>query len=210
MKLHYGRVPETVDFQPDQEGWHEIRGPGQIVMQIVAFPVGVLIFLVIGGLLSLFWPQELTLNKIVSAGAFLLRPLVVIIIFLVPVHELIHALFHPAFGTSDQTIIGLWLRKWLFYAYYQGPMSRNRLLMVYAGPFIVLSLLPLGMLALFKSLLLTTDWAIGLALLSLLGGVIAACDFVGFILIMIQVPSSAIVRSKGWGIYWRTMIAFLY
>ena len=110
-------------------------------MQIVAFPIGLMICVVVGGIALFCLPPGLRLNDRESVELFLLLPFLVIVIFLIPVHELTHALFHPACGLSDKTIIGLWLSKGLFYAYYEGPMTRNRFLMVYAGPFVVLSLL---------------------------------------------------------------------
>lgn len=63
MELHYGRPPETADFQPDQEGWYEIRMPVPIVMQIVAFPVGALIFLVMGGAIIPFLDSGIDIEQ---------------------------------------------------------------------------------------------------------------------------------------------------
>jgi hypothetical protein len=49
---------------------------------------------------------------------------------LVVVHELIHAMVHPHGGKSDTTILGLWPSRLLFYAHYDGELTRYRFIAI--------------------------------------------------------------------------------
>jgi hypothetical protein len=62
---------------------------------------------------------------------------------LILVHELLHAVVHPGYGFTDATVIGAWPSKLLFYAHYCGPLSRERFLLVFAMPTLVITGLPL-------------------------------------------------------------------
>ena len=157
MKLHYGAVPEATDFQPEQAGWHSIREPGPMALQLIALPVALAILVLIGALLWLCLPQRFFAPTQVDADTFgitiPLIPILIIFVLLIPIHELIHALFQPAWGFSGKTVIGIWLTRGLVYAHYEGAMSRNRFLMVFAAPFIILSLLSSEFRLLFVSYL---------------------------------------------------------
>ena len=214
MKFHYGAPPEATDFQPEQEGWNSIHELGTTAMQFVAIPVAILIIVVVGGLLLLCFPQEIKPSyisydpilkmEVYSITIPLLLTGFAIAMLVIPIHELVHALFHPGFGFSDKTIIGAWLTKGLFYAGYQDEMTRNRYLIVFVAPFIALSLIPIAILAFSQNLsFISPDLRIALAAFSLLAGVGAAGDFVSFFLLISQVPNSAMVRNKGWKTYWK-------
>jgi hypothetical protein len=91
----------------------------------------------------------------------------------------------------------------LFYAHYQGAMSRNRFLVALAMPYIVLGLIPIPIIAVSQIFGLTSLTSIALAYLSLIGSVLACGDAVGFGVVSLQIPSSAVVRNKGWKTYWK-------
>lgn len=204
MRFHYGAVPEDPHFSPEAEGWLPIREPGPWLLQIIALPVAVILLLLSGALLYLVFPRELPLDQSPSLPISLpIWLFLSILILIIPIHELIHAVCHPGWGFSSNSVIGLWLSKGLFYAHYEGSMSRNRFLLIFAMPYIVLSLLPIPLLAVAGILGWTPDTALTLAYLSLIGGVLACGDVVGFWLVIIQIPGSAIVRNKGWKTYWR-------
>jgi hypothetical protein len=82
-------------------------------------------------------------------------------------------------------------------------MSRNRFLLVALAPYLILGLLPLGLLALPGAALWSSGTVLILAVVSLLGSVLACGDMVGVILLLFQIPSAAIVRNKGWHTYWK-------
>lgn len=204
MRFHYGAVPEDPDFSPEAEGWLAIREPGPWMLQLMALPVAVILLLLSAGLLYLVFPGELFLNTS-SPGTISIPiwPFLFISILIIPVHELLHAICHPGWGLSSNSVIGLWLSRALFYAHYEGSMSRNRFLLIFAMPYLVLSLLPIPLIALSAGFGWTPDTVLALAYLSLIGGILASGDVVGFWLIISQIPGSAIVRNKGWKTYWR-------
>jgi hypothetical protein len=121
-----------------------------------------------------------------------------LLLLLILAHEFLHALVHPGWGLSSNTVVGLWLSKGMFYAYYEGEMSRNRLLLVYVTPYIILGMLPTILIATIPELMQSLLW------FSLFGSVLACGDLVGAGLIFFQIPRSAIVRNKGWNTYWKS------
>jgi hypothetical protein len=194
MRLHYGAVPENKAFIPEAEGWHNVRELSPIATQFIAIPVAIGLLFIWRVCLVLFQPAAFssqTSRIEINIGSLLL-------LLLIPAHEFLHALVHPGWGLSSKTIIGLWLSKGMFYAYYEGEMSRKRLLLVYITPFIILGMLPTILIAAIPELMQSLLWS------SLFGSVSACGDLVGAGLIFFQIPRSAIVRNKGWKTYWKS------
>ena len=196
MRFHYGPPPEDPQFQPLAQGWHSIREPGPVLVQVLAIPVAVLAFLGLG----------VAITQISGSSPF---PLILSVeallwfIGLVPLHEMLHLLAHPDFGFSHRSVVGAWLSRLLFYAVYLGPMRRARFLTALAAPFVVLSLAPLLVMALGRAIPLSGESLHHLALLSLVNGVASAGDLVGLALVGLQVPRGAILQDKGWKTYWK-------
>lgn len=142
MRFHFGPIPETPDFVPEPP-WRALKEPTPWLMQLLAMPVAV----VSGGVILALWFWFTPLKTVIRDSQFGLWGLAAFV-WLVPVHEAIHALVHPGRGLSDRTCIGLWLSRGLFYAHCHGPMSRNRFIAILIAPFIVLSILPLIVCAL--------------------------------------------------------------
>lgn len=189
MKLRIGAIPESKEFDPEAEGWAGIREPGPILLQVLALPVAFFILLLLGGTLYLVWPSGAITNSAVL--------IVVFILALFPVHELLHAVVFPGGIGSDHTVIGFWPSRFVFYAHYEEEMARNRFLLVFFTPFLVLSLIPIAIIVMFQ-------WpSLELALLSVVNGVAASGDMMGIALVGLQVPQSAVVRNRGWRSYWK-------
>lgn len=205
MRLHYGPIPKDDRFTPEAEGWFGIHEPGPLAIQLLALPVAFGILLFCSALLYLVFPRELLMTRPTTIS-IPLWPLLAIVVLLVPVHECLHVLAHPHWGASSNSVIGLWVSRGVLYAHYEGPMSRNRFLLVGAAPFLVLSLLPIGMIALLRYM----SWAPAvmsalawLSTLSILGGIAASGDLLALGLVAFQIPRTAIVRNKGWKTYWK-------
>jgi hypothetical protein len=193
MRLHWGTVPEDKNFQPEAEDWLPIREPTPLMMQFIAIPVALIIGGLLLGLVALVFPNK----EFIAPGWLTLFFLVTFI----PIHELLHAVCFPGSLWSDKVVIGIWTRRLLFYAHYEGVMSRNQLLLTFAMPFIVLSLLPTSIIGLFQ-------WpSIDLVLLILLNGISASGDVIGLILILAQIPKNAVVRNQGWRSYWKSGVS---
>jgi Putative zincin peptidase len=80
---------------------------------------------------------------------------------------------------------------------YLGEMSRNRFVGVLLAPFLIISVAPLVVCALWS---IRSDLVM---LVSLLNALFACVDLIGAWLLMTQLPSSAMARNKGWETWWR-------
>ena len=118
-------------------------------------------------------------------------------IVFVAAHELLHALFHPDQGGSRATTIGLWPSRLMFFAHYDGPLSKAHILCVLIAPFIVLSVIPIiGLTVLGVS-------SSTFGFLALVNAAGSAMDLLGFVILAVGVPSGAEVRNLGCDTYWR-------
>jgi hypothetical protein len=206
MQFHCGAVPEDGQFQPETEGWSDIREPSPIAVQVIALPVAIGLLGFLGGLLFLALPQGVfsIITVAVAVTKINVWGIVIICALLIPAHELVHALCHPRFGLSQNTIVGVWPTRLVFYAHYEGPMSRNHFAWVFVGPFVVLSLVPIGIIALLRAVPLSPNVVACLVILSLINGAASAGDLIGLLLILFQIPGSATVRNRGWKTFWKS------
>lgn len=196
MRIHIGAIPD--EFEPDTS-WNKIHEPGPLLMQVVAVPIAALLVVSFGYLWSrlgqlspLSVPRDYQLGF--TAAVVLSFPALIL------VHEALHAVAHPGYGLQRETIIGAWPRKLLFYAHYSGPLTRDRFLLVFAMPFLVITVLPLIISALG---LLRPPLGSIFAWFSVWNAFFACGDAVGFLLLLFQVPRDAIVQNKGWRTFWK-------
>jgi hypothetical protein len=198
VRFKYGPVPEDPDFKPEEGGWRRLREPSILVGLVLSFPIGVLA--VVGLLYG--WSAVLTLagvsldaqNAVFQQVGPLVLPAVLVS---VPVHELIHAVFHPQQGRSSATVVGARPTKGVFYAQYFHELSWARHLVILAGPFVVLSLVPLLVGA-------ALHWAPPFIIaLSTINGLGSCMDLFYIFVFGLQVPVSATSRNKGWRTWWR-------
>ena len=198
MRFHLGAVPEDPNFLPEAEGWLPIREPGPWMVQLIATPVAFVLASLSVGFIYLVFPRELLSPQPGTTSLLCAPAWIGMLILLIPVHEFLHAVAQPGWGLSPRSVIGFWPAKMLFYAHYEGSMSRNRFLLIMAMPYLILAWLPIPFLALFQVFDWTLITALALAYLSLIGSVFACGDAVGFWVILSQFPASAFVRNKGW------------
>jgi hypothetical protein len=205
MRLHSGPIPENPDFHPEAEGWTPLREPSAGLFVWIASGVGIL-----SGVLAAFaWAA------ILQAGVNLsytihsddprpwlsaLAGLAIVFGFLailIAVHELLHAAVFPGWWLSPHTLIGVWPSKGMFYAHYEGPLTRNRFLLVLLTPLAVLT----ALVWLFE-LVFQTGWAV-LPVISVVNAMAAGGDIFAAALIALQVPRAAILQNQGWRSWWR-------
>lgn len=197
MRFHVGAIPESLDFHPETDGWNSLREPSPLLFQLWAMPVAVLNMVVLQALWKLLVPPfQATGGPWVGIG------LLLVLLFFIPVHEVIHALAVPS-GISEKTIIGAWPQKLLFYAHYDGAMPRNRFLLVFVAPFMVLSVLPVFVAAFIARLLSDGTLPFILHVLVFLNGLAACGDVLAMGMIWKQVPKKALMRNQGWKTYWK-------
>jgi hypothetical protein len=196
MRFHLGPVPD--EFTPDSS-WRPIREPGPVVMQFFALPLG----LGMAALIVYCWHRVGAPASVHFEGrhaGLLLAAVVLSFPALIVVHELLHALVHPGGGLAPTTIIGAWPKRLLFYAHYSGPLTRNRFLLVFAMPFLILTVLPLALAA---GVELPAGWLMWAAWFSTWNALFACGDYIGLALILFQIPRDAIVQNQGWRTYWK-------
>jgi hypothetical protein len=205
MRFHYGEIPKASSFDPEAEGWASIREPSPLLLNLLAVPVAFLMAGLTIGLLSLAHEGSPLVIWLLGEGDSSTNPMLLILAVIlgsIPVHELVHALTHPHFGLSSESILGLWLSRGLFYAHYEGEMSRNRFLAILAMPFLILSLLPVAIIAFIGSSAPMSMQGY-LSIVALTNSILASADAVGFALLLSQIPSAAVVRNKGWKSFWK-------
>ena len=195
MRLHLGAIPD--EFTPD-ESWRPLREPGPILMQFLAFPIGI----AVAGAVGYCWYLTGLPAGRLKQDEFLvlLIGIVLSIPVLVVVHELLHAVAHPDFGFSRNSIIGAWPSKMLFFAHYSGPLTRDRFLAIFAMPFLVITVLPLVLAA---TGVLPPLGKLAAAWFSTWNALFACGDIFGFFVILAQIPRRAIVQNKSWRTYWK-------
>ncbi len=196
MRFHYGSVPETPNFHPIEEGWHAILEPGPVLIQILAIPVAAAC--VVGLSAALIFGRPGLVFSLTPDWTILL-----VLILILPVHELLHALGFPGFGFTPETQIGFWPSKLLLYACHTGKLSKSRYLLVYTIPFLMLSALPIAFLALVRPLPFGLGVVSSLAFMGIVNAAAASGDVIGFFLVLFQIPWSAKVRNQGWKTYWK-------
>jgi hypothetical protein len=219
MRFHQGPFPENKDFNPESEGWSELPDVNLDTIRLRALRVSMGLFLFWVPLFLLVLPPELLIPQTIQLSPnvfqiqvplfqvpfwFILTILIVILILFIPTHELVHALCCPSWGLAANTIVGFWLPKGFLYVFHDGPMSRNRFLFVLFAPYLVLSLLPLALIAILRLNGWTPELIISLTWTSLLGSLLAGGDFVSIdSLLSSKVPGTALIRNNGQKSYWK-------
>jgi len=190
MNFKFGKIPENSNFNPQSEGWTAIKEPSLWIAQLISLPIG----LITAAVLGIFWytltPLRFTAT---GTGLFFLAWIAGIIVL----HELIHAVFHPGFGTTSNTYLGFWPSRLLFYAHYNSVLSRQRFMAILITPFVFISIAPLLFCALFQYSSTT------LFATSVFNSLLACVDILGFNLIYFGVPSGSRVQNKEWKTYYK-------
>lgn len=190
MRFRFGAIPESPDFEPERP-WQALREPSPIVAQFVAFPIGCVVVIVLGILWVVLTPSQI-LPENMSIGSFIAS-----VAGITVVHELLHAAAHPGQGRSDSSVLGIWPKMMVFYAHYDGELSRNRFVVILITPFLVISVVPLMLSAVTQ---VGSAWA---AYVSLLNAFLTCVDIFGTIVLWWQVPVASTLRNQQWYTYWK-------
>ena len=206
MKIHLGNIPEIVDLQPEAEELHNIRGPKANIGYLLAGLTGflLLIFPILGLCLLLSYfalpatETATTPHPPAPLGAVLLA-----LLSYIPLHELFHLVWHPKFGTSNQSILVIWPTKLRFGVYFEGCMSRTRWLFMRIAPFVILSLIPAAFLAVLQNVALNHTIKTFFEVMLVVNGVGSGGDVIAMMLVLFQVPHSALLCFRGGRAYWK-------
>lgn len=196
------RLPENSEFMPEQENWNSLKEPKNIFSSLfLSLPIGIaaagLIFL-LARLLGL----NTELDYRTKIFIFDIKALLFLsIILVIPIHELIHALFFPESLSSSKVLFGYIPKAMTFYAYYDGEIKKSRFIISLLAPVVVISFIPL--LLLFA---INFD-APFIIYISALNALLSCADILGAIIILCQVPNGTVIKNKGIKSYWKQYIS---
>jgi hypothetical protein len=122
-----------------------------------------------------------------------------LLLLLVPAHELIHVIAYRCRFRSRQLWVGIWPERAMAYVLYDAPLPRQRVLGMLAAPFLVLTVLPLAVTP-----FLSGPWSQCAAFLALLHAALCVGDAATIQRLLRQVPAEAQIHNHGWQLYWAT------
>ena len=108
-------------------------------------------------------------------------------------------------GATPRTLIAVWPEKLLFYAHDLDALSRRRYLIVFLGPLVALTMIPIVFMAILNFSPAMMPLQRVLAGVALFNAASASGDILGFFLVLLQIPPKAIVRNQGWKSYWKVV-----
>lgn len=189
---------ETLDITLIQDGWTPMKEPKNFVNALLlSVPFMIINTLISIGIINIFSDISLHEFGLTTEGAFITIDLVslLLIVFLVILHELIHLIFIPNFIKSEKTWIGLTL--FGGFVATEEKISKPRFVLITIAPFFIISILTPLLLSIFG--LLTTN----LKCLILLNSMASSVDMLTLLLILKQVPPNGILRNNGMKTYWK-------
>jgi len=189
MRFHFGPIPSSPDFVPDAS-WRSLREPTPWLAQLIAFPIGVFVT----ALVVFLW---IIVTPFPEAPTMSISGILLAFVGITVVHELIHAMVHPHMGRSPKSILGCWPSRLVFYAHFDGELTRNRFVAILLMPLLIISIVPLLIAAVAQ---VTSVWA---AFVSSFNALMACVDILGAGIVLFQIPASATLRNQGWKTYWR-------
>ena len=190
MRLVIGNPPAAKQLAQPLDGWQKLPAPSAKAIQAYGLIVSCLGILLIAVILN--WAIQ------PSSGWMALLLLVTIL----PLHELVHALTTPSWGLSNRTIIGLQWSKGLLlpYMYFDGIQPLWRMLLTGLSPVAMLTILPVIVLCVMP---LSAAARADLGFLAFFNAGISGGNVVMFFWLITHLPLAAAVKGDGWGIQWR-------
>jgi hypothetical protein len=192
MRLSIGSISLGGGELPlnDKIGWRKCGGPKESTYTwIIAPSASIMLGVVFYYLINEF--TELSLSLYAS------RYSIFIALFVIFVHELLHAIIHPDFGLSNKTIFGVAPKNFAIFTIYDDERSKINLLAGLIIPFLILSAAPL-LVGIFSSY---NNKTIGPTIL--MNAIFSGSDICKFLYILAFVPWGAKIKAFGAEAYWR-------
>lgn len=189
MKFRIGKPPINENINVLE--WNLLKEPKSLtVTQVVALPIGLICAGLIFFILHYFKGINIPKFGVKYILAYFL---------MIPLHEMIHALCYPGSLLSKDTVIGYWPDMSVFYAYNNCVLKRNRYLLVYIAPFVVLSIIP-------TIIMLFLDFKSDLLLLIVLFNALSSyIDVFSCVSILLQVPKEGLIVNSEEKTYWKVV-----
>lgn len=121
----------------------------------------------------------------------------IVVLFVIPLHEIFHALVLPGGLVSDKKVFGFSPKDITFYVHFKNSLSKKRLLMVLGSPIVFLSILPFSIILLFS---IENNYLLYFVLLNWL---FSGKDLIRFFLVSMQVPRNTVLKESKDGVYWK-------
>ncbi len=213
LRFRFGNVPGEQNEPPVEEGLTRIYSPssriGYLLAGLVGLALPAVLFACFVAVSLLSLPKGVAdeaADAVATAAVEASMPwgaVILALLLFIPLHELTHAVLHPGFGLSAQTVMVIWPTKLRFGVYYEGCMDRRRWLLMRLAPLACLSVVPILLLTLFRVVLLPFPIEIFWQVLTLVNFVGSGGDLVAAIWVLFQVPAGAEICFRGGKAYWR-------
>jgi hypothetical protein len=205
VRIHFGTLPAGQNEPAAEDGLTRIHSPGSRLGYLLAglvglaLPMVLIVWLIAVSLLSApVGAGDVGAETPVPWGAVILA-----LVLVIPLHELVHAVLHPGFGLSPQTVMVIWPTKLRFGVYYEGCMTRGRWLAMRLAPLVCLSVVPVMLLTLFEVVPASFALETFLQVLMLVSGIGSGGDVIAVIWVLFQVPARADICFCSGRAYWR-------
>jgi hypothetical protein len=200
-----GSLPENQGEPAEAEGLHRIHSPSSRPGYLLAGLVGLLFPLVVCG-----WLIVVSALARGDEGAYVAVDtstrwgvVVLALLLYIPMHELLHAIWHPQLGLSRKTVMVIWPRRLRFGVYYDGCMTRGRWLMMRLAPLMALVVVPAALLTLAHFVPVPFGLETFLQVMMLVNGIGSGGDVIAVVWVLRQVPPRAQICFYGGKAYWR-------
>ena len=189
MRFILGPPPKDDTILEEESNWHPLNEPSHMKFQIT-------------GLLTALLILALIILVLLTRGSKYIAnvswpTLMLLIIPLIPVHELLHAVCFKGGLTSQRVLFGLYPKLFACYAAYNGRITWHRYIIIAVFPFLILTVIPLVVVAVFQ---VECKYLVEIILVN---GMAPAVDMLTIITILKQVPRQSIVFSSGMTTYWK-------
>ena len=190
MRFRIGPQPKDDTIDMEEGTWRLVPEPSTAVLQLL----GLFTALIVTACIALVVSISLGASHVLDVSW--LR-VICFIILVMPFHELIHAIGFEGGFTSKHVVFGFYPKVLSFYAHYGGVIPRSRYLVVASLPFVVITLLPLIIVAAFgiEYIYLTE--------IIFSNGFASALDILTVIFIVQRIPRHSVLINSGLKSYWR-------
>ncbi|WP_420632060.1 DUF3267 domain-containing protein [Candidatus Leptofilum sp.] len=188
MKLRINPKPHSDHSQVVPADIQFIQQPQKRVGVILSIIAGLIIPVVPFIILtveSYLFPRRSTYNGESIPWWIIFPVLIICIVF----HELLHLIWHPGWGLSEQSSLNIWPKKVQFGVHYDGFMYRSRWLVMRLAPLVGLTLLPTIFLMAAHFFRLPYFWQQFVILLILINSLGSGGDFLASVIVYRQVPA---------------------
>lgn len=190
MKFLFNKIPEDKNFNP-RDGWITTNKCINRILSVLVLCLNVLI------VICLFKIFNLNLNILNhNLSGNVLWAFITFIIIVIPIHEILHALFCPCKLTSNNLYLGIIPKKLIFFTYYSEIISKKRYVIVSIMPFLIITILGIFLAKLFP---ISNIFKI----LILYNATGSCMDILNALIALFRVPRNAVIKNKGTRLYWK-------